>query len=159
LFATQAESTFVAKINALKLKMQGLGYPTTINVDNGWIYPDGNGCNMKNFQGGHSYMLEEMGIVPAAGYTAFEIAFNVWKLIRKPNWQTYELGSFTNSETINALMVQIRNDKNRGKIKSADRILIENATTGVVINPTVDELYYENFGSLTRTLKSTSTYQ
>jgi hypothetical protein len=148
------------KNTLLKNKMSQLGYVITSEVPNGWIFPDGVGCPMKDFMGGHKKMLYDMGIEGTGGYTDFEVAYLLNKLIRKASYTMYTVGSFTDSNVLYGLKYQILHDMDAGHIKSADRIMIENAISNKIFSPTLQELMDDGIReTLTRPMRDSATWQ
>lgn len=159
-YAEQNPPVVVDANTALKNRMAQLGYEITSEVPSGWIFPDGIGVVMKDFTGGHQKMLYDMGIVATGGYTAFEVAYLLNKLIRKANYLTYSFGTFSDSNVLNGLKYQINHDYDAGHIKSADRMLIENVITNKVFAPTVQELLTDGISAtLSRPMRDSAVWQ
>lgn len=154
-FVGQNPPETVTTIQMLKDKLKSKGYTISNDVFAGWVFPDGTGVN-----GIHRNLLTAMDIIDTSEYTAFQKAYVTFNLVRKANSLSYEVGSFTNSNVINALKIQINNDYTLGLIKSADRMMIENTFTNKVYSPTIKELLSDGITTtLTRPMRDSGVYQ
>lgn len=149
----------ISQYDQLKVKMAARGYTWTGDVLHGWVGPDGNGWNMKSL-GSHEQMLYDLEINEQSGYTKFEVAYLMYRLIRKADRLNYTVGFFKDSNVIYALKAQINYDLMKGYIKSADRVNIESQFTDATLSPTVQELMEDGIAAtLARPMRDSATWK